>query len=54
MKYVAKLSGKFEVTQECEASSKEEAISIFEQNLGNDIESTATSVLEVLSIEEVE
>lgn len=54
MKYVAKLKGEFEVTQECEANSEEEARQIFSENRGTDIESTAISMLEIESIVEVE
>lgn len=54
MIYRAKLTGTFEVTQDCRADSEEEARKIFEENRGEDVESTATSLLEVISIEELD
>lgn len=54
MKYVGKLRGEFELTQEVEAKSEEQARKMLAENAGKDIESIATETLEILSIEEVE
>ncbi len=53
-KYFAKLTGEFELTQECEANNEAEAKEIFIANGGTEVESTATSLLEIISIEKVE
>lgn len=53
MKFIAKITGEFEEKHEVEADSIEEAKEKFSSNLGNMIDSTAISELEVENITEV-
>ena len=52
MIYRGKIVGEFSKTQEVTADSKEEAIKMLMDNVGQDIEETATGEIQVLSIEE--
>lgn len=53
-KFQGKLVGEFTKIQEVVASSFEEARKMFEGNLGEDIEESATGTLEITNIENVE
>lgn len=53
-KYIAKVTGEFEKRQSVVADTEAEAIEKFKSNLGEDIEDTALSELDVTDIQEVE
>lgn len=54
MRFLAKTQGTFEKTQTIDAHSQEEAIEKLKGNLGENIDETAISELEILEIDEVE
>lgn len=54
MRFLAKTQGTFEKTQKINARSQEEAIEKLKGNLGENIDETAISELEILEIDEVE
>lgn len=53
-KYIGKIKGEFEETQSVIANSPEEAHQLLEANAGETIDRTATELLEVSDIQEVE
>ena len=53
-KYIGKIKGEFEETQSVYANSKEEAEKLLSENAGDTIDRTATGILEVSDILEVE
>ena len=53
MKYIGKIVGEFTETQSIEADSIKEAKEKLKENLGETIERTATSELDVSDIQEI-
>lgn len=51
--YEGKVRGEFEKTQRVEANSIEEATELLKSNVGEDMEETATGILEVMNVEEL-